>query len=132
MGQKGEFEVRTIPLTPIHDMSELKGTFAELTDPSYYVGKSFKDHYLRIILTDENDVPEALGRLRNVYKNIMRLEYDNTRTRTDNLIVGTVDAETKSAFELFGEFYFKQNNVEMSQEQKEYIRELIEKIEEEK
>lgn len=132
MGQKGEFEVRTIPLTPIHDMSEVKGTFAELTDPSYYVGKNFKDHYLRIILTDENDVPEALGRLRNVYKNIMRLEYDNTRTRTDNLIVGTVDAETKSAFELFGEFYFKQNNVEMSQEQKEYIRELIEKIEEEK
>lgn len=132
MGQKGEFEVRTIPLTPIHDMSEVKGTFAELTDPSYYVGKSFKDHYLRIILTDENDVPEALGRLRNVYKNIMRLEYDNTRTRTDNLIVGTVDAETKSAFELFGEFYFQQNNVEMSQEQKEYIRELIEKIEEEK
>ena len=132
MGQKGEFEVRTIPLTPIHDMSEVKGTFAELTDPSYYVGKNFKDHYLRIILTDENDVPEALGRLRNVYKNIMRLEYDNTRTRTDNLIVGTADAETKSAFELFGEFYFKQNNVEMSQEQKEYIRELIEKIEEEK
>ena len=123
--------VRIVPLTPIHDMSELRGSFAELTDPQYYTQNPQKDHYLRIVLTDENDVPDAVGRLRIIYKNLMNLTYDNTRTRQNNLISGAFETEKKSAFELFSEFYELRNNAPMSTEQSEYMLALIEKIEEE-
>ncbi len=122
--------IRTVPLTPIHDMSEIRGTFEEITDPLYYTQNPQKDHYLRIVLTDENDVPDAVGRLRMIYKNLMNLEYDNTRTRKNNLIYGSSQTESKTAFELFSEFFALRNNAPMSQEQSEYMRALIEKVEE--
>lgn len=123
--------VRIVPLTPIHDMSELRGSFAELTDPQYYAQNPKKDHYLRIVLTDNNDIPDAIGRLRIIYKNLMHLIYDNERTRQNNLILGALETEKKSAFELFSEFYNLRNNTPMSPEQNEYMLALIEKIEEE-
>ena len=39
------------------------------------------DDYLHVVLTDEEDVPDALARLRTIYPNIMKLDYDNRRTR---------------------------------------------------
>lgn len=127
---KDQSVIRTIPLTPIHDMSEIRGSFEEITSPLYYAENPQKDHYLRIVLTDENDIPDAVSRLRMIYKNLMQLEYDNTRTRKNNLISGSVATETKTAFELFSEFYELRNNTPMSPEQSEYMRALIEKAEE--
>lgn len=131
LGTKDALNIRTVELTPLHDMSEIRGTFAELTDPVYYTENSIAENYLRITLTDEDDIPDAVGRLRQIYKNLMCIDYDNKRTRSHNMISGTVDAETKTAYELFAEFFEQQNNTAMSDEQSEYIKELIEKIEEE-
>ena len=119
--------IRTVPLTPIHDMGELRGTFEEIMDAEYAQGTP-KDRYLRIVLTDENDIPDAVGRLRTVYKNLMQLEYDNTRTAKNNLISGAVQTQMKTPFELFSEFYELQNNAPMSREQRDYMLELIEAI----
>ena len=131
LGAKDSLNIQPIPLIPVHDMSEIRGTFAELTDPIYYMGNPILENYLRITLTDEEDIPDAIGRLRMIYKNLMRLDYDNKRTRANNLITGAVDTEIKSAYELFAEFFEKQNNAAMSDEQSAYMKELIEKIEEE-
>lgn len=131
LGAKDELSIRTVNLTPLHDMSEISGTFAELTDPIYYTANPITENYLHITLTDEDDIPDAIGRLRIIYKNLMRLDYDNTRTRSHNVILGATDTETKSAYELFSEFFEKQNNIAMSDEQSEYMKNLIEKIEEE-
>ena len=131
LGANGDAAVRTVKLSPIHDMSEIRGTFAELTDPIYYAGNPIVDHYLRVTLTDEEDIPDAVGRLRKIYKNLMRLDYDNKRTRFNTAITGAVDTETKSSYELFAEFFEKQNNAPMSDEQSAYMKDLIEKIEEE-
>ena len=131
LGEKDILSVRTVDLTPVHDMSEIKGTFAELTDPIYYTDNPIAENYLRITLTDEEDIPDAVGRLRMIYKNLMRLDYDNKRTRANNVITGAVDTETKSAYELFSEFFEQQNNAPMSDEQSAYMKNLIETIEEE-
>jgi len=131
LGAKDSLNIQTIPLIPVHDMSEIRGTFAELTNPVYYTGNPILENYLHITLTDEEDIPDAIGRLRMIYKNLMRLDYDNKRTRANNLITVAVDTETKSAYELFAEFFKKQNNAAMSDEQSAYMKELIEKIEEE-
>ncbi len=131
LGEKDNLLIRTVDLFPVHDMSEIKGTFAEFTDPVYYTDHPIIENYLHITLTDEEDIPDAVGRLRTIYKNLMRLDYDNKRTRANNVITGAVDTETKSAYELFAEFFEKQNNAPMSDEQSEYMKNLIEKIEEE-
>ena len=123
--------IRAIPLKPIHDMAELRGTFEQLTDPAYYENHPCKNHYLRIVLTDENDIPEAVSRLRLIYENLMCLEYDNTRTRMNKEISDPEKTEQLTMFELFSLFYEEQNGAEMAEEQREYMQKLIEKIEEE-
>lgn len=122
--------IRTVALTPIHDMSEIRGTFEALTSPDFYTQCDQKDHYLRIVLTDEHDIPDAVGRLRMIYKNLMNLEYDNTRTRQHAIISGSSQTKTKTPLELFMEFYELQNNAKMSDEQRQYMCALIEKVEE--
>ena len=130
LGAKGELELQLRPLTPRHDLRQLRGTFEEVTAKSFYENTAVRD-YLHIILTDEEDIPEAIGKLRVIYPNLMKLSYDNTRTRTDQVIEGPENVARKSPLELFDELYELQNNQSMSQEQKSYVRGLIEAIWEE-
>lgn len=129
--EKGELSVRAVELIPLHDMSEIRGTFAELIDPVFYTDNPITGDYLRIVLTDEEDIPDAAARLRAIYKNLLHLTYDNARTRMNNEITGVVDTEKKTTYELFAEFFEKQNNARMNDEQAKYMKELIEMIEEE-
>ena len=124
--------IRTVPLTPVHDMGEIRGFFSELTDPAYYTDHPKRDHYLRVILTDETDIPEAVSRLRMIYPNLMNLDYDNTRTRMNTEIADLEKAENLSMLELFSLFYEEQNGTKMSEEQNTYMKNLIKKIEEER
>lgn len=130
LGTKGALELRTAPLIPKHDMRIIKGSFADVTDKAFYEGTA-TDDYLKVILTDEDDVPEAFGKLRVIYPNIMELNYDNTRTRTNQLIDGAENVERKSPLQLFDELYELQNNQPMSDEQRAFISKLIESIREE-
>ena len=127
LGTKGSLNVRTVPLTPRHDLREIRGTYEELTAKSTYAGTAVDD-YLHITLTDEEDVPEAMGRLRVIYPNLMKLTYDNARTRTSAVIDSVEDLHRKSPLDLLEELYQLQNNQPMSQVQRTYARELIERI----
>ena len=127
LGEKGSLTVRAVPLYPRHDLREQRGTFAEMLDKAYYSGMT-TDDYLHIILTDEEDVPEAMGRLRVIYPNLMKLSYDNTRTRTQQVVGGAENVKNKSPLELFEELYELQNNQPMSEVQRAFALELIEEI----
>ena len=84
--------------------------------------------YIHITLTDEEDIIEALLRLRTVYKNIMRLDYDNTRTRTNNEITAVSNIENKTPIDLFTEFFKLQNNKDLNLEQEKFMKQLIEDV----
>ena len=125
--EKGGLEVKTVPLTPLHDMREIRGTYNELTARSRYIGTNVED-YLHVTLTDEDDIPDAMNKLRVIYPNIMKLDYDNMRTRTNAQIDGAEAVETKSPLELLSEFYEQQNGQPMNEEQMRFSKECIEKI----
>ena len=127
LGEKGSFDLRTIPLTPLHDLREIRGSYDQVTAKSFYENTAVDD-YLHIPLTDEEDVPEAMARLRVIYPNLMKLTYDNARTRSNAVIDGAVDVRKKSPLQLFGELYEQQNNQPMSEVQNDFMRELIESI----
>ena len=125
--EKGNVEVRTVELIPKRDMRELRGSYKELTNKKNYVGTDLED-YLHITLTDEEDVLDGMALLRTIYPNLMKLDYDNRRTRENQQIGQVNNIENKSPLQLFQEFYEKQNNKQMSQEQSALAAELIEHI----
>ena len=126
----GVAEIRTVPLEPRHELRELRGAYAELTLRETYEGASVDD-YLRIILTDEDDVPDAIGRLRAIYPNLMKLEYDNARTRSAGAVYRAETTAQKEGTELFAELYELQNGRPMSEEQARFSAELFAKVKEE-
>lgn len=130
MKEKGNVKVSTVELTPKLDMREIKGTYEELTFKKNYENTNTED-YLHIILTDEEDVADAVAKLRCVYPNLMKLDYDNTRTRNSFALTQAEETEKKSDTELLSEFFEKQNGKPLSDEQLEYAANLFEQIKEE-
>lgn len=130
MKEKGNVKVSTVELTPKLDMREIKGTYEELTFKKNYENTNTED-YLHIILTDEEDVADAVAKLRCVYPNLMKLDYDNTRTRNSLALTQAEETEKKSDTELLSEFFEKQNGKPLSDEQLEYAANLFEQIKEE-
>ena len=125
--EKGKINIQQIPLVPKHDMWEIRGTYMEVTALDFY--KDMKtDDYLHITLTDEEDIPDAIGKLRTIYPNIMKLSYDNLRTRAAVTVRGTAEVEEKSPMELLKEFYELQNNQSMTDEQEGIARGMMEEI----
>lgn len=159
--EKGDIRISTVPLSPLHDMRRIRGTYLEVTARSFYDAGSSdlsekgqeadlvhqdanaeetacqspgsasnsmvnREDYVQITLTDEEDIPDGLQKLRIIYPNLMRLEYDNSRTKQNRIIERAEEIEQKSELELFAEFYELQNNQAMSEEQTEFVAQLIE------
>ena len=127
--EKGNVQLHTVPLVPLHDLRILRGTYEEVMSKEFYRDLDTQD-YVKIILTDEEDIPDGMQRLRNVYPRLMRLEYDNSRTRERRNVEGAAAVEHRQPLELFEEFYEMQNNQTMNAAQKEYIRCLLDKLQE--
>ena len=130
LGEKGAVSVRTVPLTPMRDLAELRGTYEELTFRGFYDGTSYPRDYVHITLTDEEDIPDAVSKLRIIYPNLMKLDYDNKRTRAGIILEGAEDQQ-RSPLELLEEFYEKQNGQPMGEEQRAFAKSLMERIWEE-
>ena len=132
---KGELNITTLPLVPLRELHKLRGTYEELINKKYWEQYPLDSDgrlrdFFHITLTDEADVMDAVQFLRTRYKNLLQLEYDNVRTRTDNAIEGAERVVEKSPLELMGEFYQLQNNQALSDAQKKYLENLLEEMEE--
>ncbi|MCB7319719.1 exonuclease SbcCD subunit D [Lacrimispora sp. 210928-DFI.3.58] len=126
MLEKGKVQVRLRELTPLRDLREIRGTYEELTRLDSYRGTRVDD-YLRITLTDEEDILDALGKLRSIYPNIMKLDYDNRRTREGGRLEA-VKEERRSPLEMLEQLYEMQNNQPMSPEQVKLAEEIMRDI----
>ncbi len=120
--------IRTVPLKPERELGELRGAYEELSALSFYEKHPLRYAYLHITLTDEEDVPDAMAKLRIIYPYLMKLGYDNRRTRGQTEIEGAQAAEEKTPLELFAELYEKQNNAPLTRAQQTFAAGLIEKI----
>lgn len=127
LGKKGDIDIRTVELTPKRDMRDIRGTFDEITAKENYEGTA-TDDYVRITLTDEMEIPNALSKLRRIYPNIMILCYDNRRTRNTNRPSVSETNVKRSPEVLFADFYKSKHGYDMSDEQSKFINELIREI----
>lgn len=125
--EKGELNIRCLSLKPLHDLKKLKGTYMQLASLDFYKNLNRSDYY-HITLTDEDDVLDAVKKLRTIYPNLMQLEYDNHRTRSAGEIIVTEKTVQKSELELFQEFFELQNNTPMNNNQQELVKELLDAL----
>ncbi len=128
LGEKGDVQVRTVALTPLRELREIRGSYNELTARSFYEHTTYRSDYLHLILTDEQDVFDAMSRLRTIYPYLMTLDYDNARTRAAGGMSVPAETERRTPPELFEALYQRQNHRPMSEVQRAYIAQLMEQI----
>lgn len=128
LGEKGDVQVRTVALTPLRELREIRGSYDELTARSFYEHTTYRSDYLHLILTDEQDVFDAMSRLRTIYPYLMTLDYDNARTRAAGGMSVPAGMERRTPLELFEALYQRQNHRPMSEVQRAYIAQLMEQI----
>ncbi|CDA29581.1 MULTISPECIES: exonuclease SbcCD subunit D [Eubacterium] len=122
--EKGNIEIKEIPVKPLHDLKTIKGKFSKITSEEFYKELKKEDYY-RAVLTDEDDILNAIGKLKSIYPNLMSMEYDNTRTRSYSVVDNVETGETKSPLDYFEEFFEKQNGRKMSEKQRNYLLEIL-------
>lgn len=123
MNHKGSNEIRTIPLIPLRDLRKIKGSFDEIKAMN-----EKSDDYISVTLTDEEEIPDAIGKLRFNLPNILELSYDNRRTRGLYELSAAEDRAEKDPFTVFSEFYKERNGLPLSEEQAKLMERLIEEI----
>ena len=124
LGEKGDLHLTLRPLTPLHDLRALRGSFEEIAAAEQ------SEDYLHIILTDEDDIVDAAAKLRARFPNLLKLSYDNTRTRENQEIDAAETLQRRSPLDLFEELYELQNNRPMSETQRSFTRQLLESLQE--
>ena len=129
LGEKGSLSVTTRELEPRHDMRQIRGLYNDLMRRDSYEGTK-TDDYIGVVLTDEDDVPGAIEKLRVVYPNIIKLSYDNKRARALEVITEAAESDQMTEMELFSDLYLKQNGQEMNEEQRTYLGRVIDQVKE--
>jgi exonuclease SbcD len=130
--EKGNLQISALALHPIHDMREMKGNLKKLLSDEIS-GLADPNDYLRVVLTDAEELIDPIGQLRAVYPNIMSLDFENARIGIDiSDISADIEAiEKLSSYELFKEFFLEMQGEALSTEQSEIILGLLERLGEE-
>jgi exonuclease SbcD len=128
LGRKGSLTVSELPLKPLHDMLELRGKLDVLIGDETRSGID-RESYLRVVLTDEDEIVDPMGKIRSAYPNVMALDFENSRTFADMSAVAAADlgnTESLSPYELFSQFFLEVTGSAMGAEQAAAARELLE------
>ncbi len=120
-------KIEEIPLIPLHDMAELRGTFEEIMRDDFRPEVK-SDDYVKIILTDEQEIPDAKRKLDTKYIQIMSTSYDNSRTRANNTIDETQETKKENPMEYISALYEAQNGLPLDEEQREFCEDLLREI----
>ena len=130
LNEKGSVIINKIPFVPLHDMREINGYYDEITSRANYINTN-TDDYIKIVLKDNDEIIDAIGKLRSIYPNIMSIDYDNLRAKTNHEAFASNVDTSKSPTELFCELFELQNNMPVSSEQLKEINRVFESVEEE-
>lgn len=127
--EKNNLEIKLVPLIPKRDMKHLKTSMEDLKSGNILASIP-SDTYMHITLTDEEEVIDAISKVREIFKNVMVLDFDNKRNG-ENLRDTTItseDLKQKTPKELFVDFFSSQNNVELTKSQDEIISNIVNEV----
>ncbi len=126
LGEKGRVSIDTVPLKPIHDMRRVKGSVMELCR-----SENATEDYIYAVVTDTNEISGVASMLRQIYPNLVSIDYEVLSERYDRsrVMQGNVERE-KTPLEVFTELYELQHGGNsMSELQLELMKEIIGSVE---
>lgn len=130
--EKDSLDIKLVPIKPLRDMRVIKGPIEELLKEENYITTNRED-YIRAIITNEEPVYDAIGQIKKVYPNTLRLDIENSKvtagleanmTNLDNI-------KKKDEVELFNEFFNFQHNQDLSDIQLEIIKDVVKEVKKE-
>jgi exonuclease SbcD len=121
--EKGNVSIKLLPLKPLRDMREVKGTLEEL------LSMNPTDDYVSVIATDEDISPDARISVSTVFPNMIKFSVENSKT---GIISEEIEMlEEKSKLELFKDFYMSVNGgVEPTEKHIEIFESVVKEIKE--
>ncbi|MFR1776587.1 MAG: exonuclease SbcCD subunit D [Clostridia bacterium] len=127
--EKGNITINLLPLKPLRDMREIKGPIEELIKEENYKEGNLED-YIKAIITNEEPVYDAIGKIKKIYPNTLKLEIQNSKTinKNEEQNINLEELKKKSELELFSDFYKLQNNLDLNEEQKEIVKNIISEV----
>ena len=126
VGECVSFEL--IPLVPLHDVREVRGTLADVL--AMGTAHDASQDYLHITLSDEHPQLDAMAKIHEVFPNAMMLDYDNVTVLIDRPQTQlTADPDSMDTLDLFSVFYESQVGNSLDDEQRNFAHKLIAKVE---
>ena len=127
--EKGNITINLLPLKPLREMREIKGPIEELIKEENYKEGNLED-YIKAIITNEEPVYDAIGKIKKIYPNTLKLEIQNSKTINSNTEqnINLEEVKKKSELELFSDFYKLQNNLDLNEKQKEIVKNIISEV----
>lgn len=120
----GGIEVEEIPLVPRRDVRCVEGVFKDLLEkPS----PGEEEDFLLVRLHDKEAILDAIGRLRDIYPNVMHIERPFFRNAARGE-AGPVDHRRADPADLFAGFYGQVTEDELTEAQRGVYVEVVEKI----
>ena len=128
INSKDNIKIILHPLTPKRDVREIKGKYKDLIKEENYKNTNLDD-YVSIVLTDKDEIINAGPVLNDIYKNVMKISYENQNKDLKDDFDGQLKVKQKSVLEIFDELFLQQNGENMTQEQKDYLIKIIDEVE---
>lgn len=114
-------------IKPLHGMRKIKGDLINLISDEIVNSGNALD-YMHITLTDDVELIDPIGTLRNYYPNVMQLVIEKYQVdMEEEYIIDTV--EDKSLEEIFADFYFNTTNREMDETRSKMIKKVFVELE---
>ncbi|HYE20827.1 MAG TPA: exonuclease SbcCD subunit D [Tepidisphaeraceae bacterium] len=124
MDGDGRCAVETIRLTPKRDVRRVSGTMADLLTEGGD-GKS-RDDYVEVTILDDGPVIDPVGRLRQVYPNVMQIK--RPERAGGPVAADRIDVRGKTAVELFSSFFKHVRGDELSADQEVALRGVVDEL----
>ncbi len=112
--ESGNITVELIPLKPKRDLRHIKGKMKQLLDKENIKDP---DDFIYVTLTDEDFINDAIGIFRQVYPNVVRIDYDNAHTKEIEDIDITQIGKNRTFDELISDFYRMIYNCDITPEE---------------
>lgn len=116
--------IDTRPIAPLHEMRELVSSYEDLANG---VDDGSKFDYLRITLTDRS-LPDAMAKLRAIYPNILRLDWEFLATPANPSHHSNADTAALDPLELFESYFLEQTGAKLDEEDKAVIVACVEEV----
>lgn len=122
--EKGKIGISEIPLEPLRDLVEIRGSLDEVKK------RSNNKDYIRIILDNKNEI-NVWNKLHEYFGFLTELDFADDPNNHVFSAANVEKVESMTRVDLFAEFFVNENGFELSESQRKIVKEMFELAEKE-